>query len=498
MTLPGAGLSYILNLDTCRVAISIALSFGVAVLVMAATRAAGLHVPGFLYGLLFVYLLIVAGVVTTWRFRRIPSLRPSRPVAVHAVPALALGAMGAYMVWAGPYTEVPADAWWHIGRINDRLEDVAEGVLGLTPSFGAVFDKSAGYWYTLAAIFLHFTGYGIEPGLDYLALASTLLFCAGVYAFAHYVFQDVVDNLWMRHWVAAAGVFFFVTHFGLSVFSYVRYYAYAPTILNYIVYLGAMACVLGFIRRDEGGWHLLAVAAVLAMVAAMVHTQEAAFIAVMSGAMVLIEAVRLYRVRAGGRGIASVSRVDRKERRIHLLLAICLVGYVSVHVWAYLAVTRHNPLTHNLLADVKEYLPFIRNLYVLKPGNQFYQVLTVWGVLVYVLFLWRFRDFSRSPYLVAGMAIPLLTVFNPVFTDFFLRFSWPEVLWRMCYMLPLPFIGGCFEKCRGCVPAPRRAQTSRGCGDSGRTGSASVARQNHLFCVALQQDLYSRPGGGSQ
>ena len=38
------------------------------------------------------------------------------------------------------------------------------------------------------------------------------------------------------------------------------------------------------------------------------------------------------------------------------------------------------------------------------------------------------------------MLIPLLTVFNPVFVDWFLRIEGPHTLWRMLYLLPIHFI----------------------------------------------------------
>lgn len=444
MTLPGAGLSYMLKLDACRVLVSIALSLSVAVFVLLLARVAGFGTQGFGYTLLCAYLLIGVGVAMVWR--RVRGRRSSevRLETVHAVPALVLISIASYMLWAGPYAEVPADAWWHIGRINDRLSQAALGGIGRVDDVGDLFNKSAGYWYTIAAFFLHVSGATLDNGLPLLALANTLLFCTAVYAFALFVFRDVVDDRWLRHWIAAAGVFFFVAHFGLSVFSYVRYYVYAPTILNYVVYLAAVACVLNFIRGDEGAWRFPVIAMVLVVAAAMVHKQEAGFIVAMSGAMILVESLRLYGARAGYTGSGLMAGRGARERRVFVLLAICTTVYIAAHAWAYLTVARHNPLAHGLMADIRNYLPFLQNLYILKPTHQFYQAVTIWGVLVYILFLVRARQFLPSPYLVAGMAMPLLTVFNPVFTDLFLRFSWPEVLWRMLYMLPLPLVGGYF------------------------------------------------------
>ena len=40
------------------------------------------------------------------------------------------------------------------------------------------------------------------------------------------------------------------------------------------------------------------------------------------------------------------------------------------------------------------------------------------------------------------MLIPVVTFFNPLFTDLFLRVSWPEVLWRLGFVIPIHLVGG--------------------------------------------------------
>jgi hypothetical protein len=448
MVVPGAALAQALRLDMCRAAMAIALSLSVLVLALVLARAVGLGVPGFGYLLITVYVMSAAGSAVAWWLRP-PSPAPEEPggfwEGTWIVPVLTLGAVSAYVFWAGPYTEAPSDAWHHIERIGDRLDHIIiDGSIGTAQSFDEYLEKRAGYWYSIAAYFLYVTGTGFEAGLAHLAAANTLLFSAGIYSFALYVFRGVVENRWMRHWVAAASVFFFLTQFGISVFSYVRYYIFAPTFLNYIVYLAAAACILRFIRHEHGAWRFPAAAAALTVVAVLVHTQEAVFIVLMSGAVIL--AAFLFAGPGGfrGRGSDYATGMDRAGRRILVLLAVGIGAYLSMHAWAYLEIARHDPLKHGVMADIRNYIPFLQNLYILRPEHQFYQVLTVWGVLVYILFLARATRFLASPYLVAGMAMPILTVFNPVFTDLFLRFSWPEVLWRMCYMIPLPFVGGYF------------------------------------------------------
>lgn len=443
MTLPGAVLSGLFRLEACRTAASIALSLALLILFLGLGRAAGLGVAGFGYLLMAGYGAVAAG--AAWSRRRGSGLMPAgiRFEKVHLIPAATMAAVGVYAVWAGPYTEVPADAWWHIGHINDWLtNELPGGQLGSYGSLQEVFDKSSQHWHTIAAYLLHVSGMQITEALGWLWIANTLLLFVAVYSFGLLVFRDLSASRATRHAAAAAAVFFFITQFGITVFAFIRYYSFAPALPAYIVYLAALGCFIQFTRQREGGYRYLAIAAVLTVAAAAVHMQEALFVLVLSGLIVLWEYARTARRLGPAWGMRPAAYSGDARLRIAVLLGVFVLGYVTVHLLAHVLLNRHNPLNHGVMADIHNYIPFLQNLYVLKPTFQFYQVVTVWGVLVYVLFAFSIRRFASSPYLVAGMVLPFATVFNPVFTDFFLRFSWPEVLWRLCYALPLPFVGG--------------------------------------------------------
>jgi hypothetical protein len=68
------------------------------------------------------------------------------------------------------------------------------------------------------------------------------------------------------------------------------------------------------------------------------------------------------------------------------------------------------------------------------------QVVTAWGLLVYLLFFLNWRRYQGNLYLMAGMLLPLFTVFNPFFTDLFLRVVDSTVLWRFCFLLPIHYV----------------------------------------------------------
>jgi hypothetical protein len=102
----------------------------------------------------------------------------------------------------------------------------------------------------------------------------------------------------------------------------------------------------------------------------------------------------------------------------------------------------HNvrPFTHTQVLQFS--LRYIGNLYILDPAYRFYLVITTWGIAVYLLFLVFFRRFTCQPFLLLGMFSPLVTVFNPLFADIFVRLGESGTLWRLSLFVPLHFVAG--------------------------------------------------------
>lgn len=477
--IPGAALTVILGCKRHRFLLSVSLSYVVLVVVLTAARLLNLGITAFGYVQLFLYgiLVLIAGV----KLIRTRSCRfESQYLRWEYVPPTLVAVIaGLYSLVVGPYSEIPADAWFHIGRIGDNLDHVASGLnLGHGSGLEDLAGKEAALWYTAAACIVYFAGLGLEDALMPLNTANTILFASAVYAFALCVFRHIELSRGERHCAAVVAVFFFFVHFGINVFSYVRYYTFAPTFLNYVLYMTAVACLLRYITVRNGEYKYLGIVLVTALVAGLVHLQEALFIAIMAGA-ILVAAVGMKAAAYGEMGgIEAIRKLFRADKRILVPCAIVVVGYVALHAGAYVFVQRHNPYTHDVMASIQNYVPFLRNLFVLKPTFQFYEVITVWGVLVYVLFIVNFGKFRNSAFFIAGMLVPFITVFNPLFTDFFLRFSWPQMLWRMCYLIPLEFAAACLF-----VVYVRRLKDGGGTAKLLRSGVLAAALLGLLFPV---------------
>jgi hypothetical protein len=78
-------------------------------------------------------------------------------------------------------------------------------------------------------------------------------------------------------------------------------------------------------------------------------------------------------------------------------------------------------------------------MFAADPGGRFLDVVGLWGLAVCALSLLQWRRLAEQWFLAAALVTPLVTLFNPVFVDLFLRFSYPEVLWRFALMMPLGF-----------------------------------------------------------
>ncbi len=335
-----------------------------------------------------------------------------------------------YLSVAGPYLEIPSDAFAHLKYIQLSTHDwlTASDLSQISP---ATRFMNRHTWYDLVAYGLLLSHSDAGGASRWLHLVTVPLFLFAVYSFATYLYDGDRHSPRQKIAFAALSSIFVALHFGVNVFSFIRYYALAPSMLNFVVYFAAMVLLLDLFRRSQ-----LRATSLLAIVACfltmlIVHTQEALFMAVM--ALLLA----LYYSFAGNAGRTSPGgswSIAVGQRQIAIVTGIGLIAVVSG--WYY---------AHQELAIKSGYLPHIlpvasfgsERYFILQPSNKFYQTLSHWGLAVYALFLVYFRRFLNQPYLLMGMLSPLVTVFNPLFIDLFLRFYSDNTLWRFAYLVPI-------------------------------------------------------------
>lgn len=353
-----------------------------------------------------------------------------------------------YLAWTGPYLELPADPWQHIGRFQIGWQISVESghfkPFGIGGGSGSLLDflpLQEGHWYILHALLCQLSGLAIPDLPGPLTIANTIVFCLSIYWFTMFLWsrqricriQKMQASLWTTCFTAL--------WLGVSVFAYIRYYTFAPTILNYVIYLAVIILVLDYLRNPS--WWSRAVWLVPIFLAVMTvnHTQEAVFAFFMGlGILLVMEGQWVWsRVRCGqADGGVSVATMPK----IHVLFAGGLIIFGLLLFYSL-----HKPMagygySEAVLKPVFQNV-FHQKWFIQPPSGQFFQVVTWWGLFVYALFLIYIRQFLRQPFILAGILIPFLTVFNPLTLTILTRwFTDVNAMYRFNYMIPLPFVAG--------------------------------------------------------
>ncbi|MBT5031744.1 MAG: hypothetical protein HOM55_05550 [Proteobacteria bacterium] len=345
---------------------------------------------------------------------------------------LAVGLVG-YGLWAGPYTEIPADVYGHFGRITDSQEWFAGDNSLKIANISGVFASAIYYWYRFVALCLSLTGAELHNEVGSIAIVNLLIFFGAFFSFAKVVVAEDTRLINVGLTAALATVLL-VLHFGVGPFSYIRYYTFGPAFFALAGYFALMVILIQILKQGTVSIRLCLGAILLALAVAALHAQEALYLVVMAA---MLFGVHFVRTRRSASANSRYSELGDSKRLVSVLFYTAVTIYVLAHLVLYFTVARNWPLDGGFLQPLSDLFPFTQNLYILKPTQQFYQVLTIWGVFVYLLYALYSRKKEVPAYIAAGMWLPLFTVFNPVFIDLFLRLSFAEVVWRLCYLLPV-------------------------------------------------------------
>ncbi|MFH1476677.1 MAG: hypothetical protein ABIH24_04180 [Verrucomicrobiota bacterium] len=381
--------------------------------------------------------------------------------------AATMGLLWLYLWWAGPYLEIPADAWNHVWRFREAYAQINAGqFVKTTASFYDMFLHQGNAWYLIIAYLMRWSGPSLPRVLTTLTIMTVSTFCAGIFFCALAIFRPFRFSTWKKGWLAAGATLFCAVTMGTSVFAYIRYYAFAPTILNYLIFLSATLIALDWLNTRK--WWTNAVWLIPALILTMnvVHSQEVLFTGFMIMGLALVNVCKgiscvvnpppsLWEGRYAPRSVCFAKSL--------IVAGIAIIAWLGLFFWL-----RHEnpiiwPTAHTIMPNIP--IPAItvplvfKALTISPPTNpiirlfvyQFYtlyQTIGCWGFFVYIVFLLGFRQMAKSNYLLAGMASPLLTVFNPITIDLFVRLITlhqssgmpPVTIWRFHYMLPLPFV----------------------------------------------------------
>lgn len=421
--LPGVLLALVIGAQRLLLPSAVILGYGWllswSILARATDFSTGLLAGVFLtatLGLLIFVIIRRAYLLFEWR-------RCLVPISTLLLPVLV------YLLMVGPYNELPGDVYQHLTYLSNEYASYMDGALGRPVDSVFLFDKSLRHWYVINAGVASAVG---VPPHEFMAAMGTYHVLTLIAVIAVVALHQVSELRWRREaqWAAViAAVLFFVLHFGLGIFSYVRYYSIAPTVGAYAIYLSGIVLYIDYLRGYQGTRAIVLVA-LAGFLAALIHLQEAMYLGLMIGMSTLVVAWD-----------SRTQLLNRSARRVLTLgLGVAIFGAMVV-AYFFLVRSPRLPIVP-MQVPLSEFIPFVRNLYVPNPVGQIFQVITVWGVLVIALAVYWRADLKSATLLRAGLwSLPLI-VFNPIYTHFFLRLAHPEVLWRVSLILPLAMLGG--------------------------------------------------------
>jgi len=351
-----------------------------------------------------------------------------------------------YLFGTAPYLEIPSDAWWHLGEIQNMHQLARVDQLPVGGSISSALSQN-GFWYYIAGLLISFFDYNYIDSIKTIGYVNNILFLLAVYSFSALVLEKSKGRESKINFTAIAATLFTLLHFGVSEFSFVRYYTYAPVMLNFILYSTTIILVFKYMQRDVWFDRYFLTIVLLIITMGLVHLQEVMLLSVIVITIIFyqffINRISLTNNIGFKLGLWNDLYSTSNTKRSRSFY-ISLFLYLCIHIVAIVTIDRHYPFEVPDVIKYESILPFLDgfNMVLLSPQGKFYEVVTLWGVVVYALFVVRIRDFIGNPYLMSGMLLPIVTVFNPIFTDFFFRFSWGEVLYRICYAIPLATVGG--------------------------------------------------------
>ncbi|MDC0948345.1 hypothetical protein OAS86_03230 [Gammaproteobacteria bacterium] len=367
-------------------------------------------------------------VAVLWRVRQrhqtsgLALLALPRETAVGAMIVAAL--WSAYSLWAGSPTEVPGDWLLHLIYV----EQGSDHLLGRLPNVGSIWHKFNHYGHVVWSVEHALSSATYLDLLPLWGWLNPLVMVLVGYGFSLNLYRDLIEPTGVRTALAVVAQAAMLLLFGISGFVLLRYYAYAPVIFAFPAFL--VAGLWGW-RWIESRWNGLLPPLLVAfsfLPLALAHTQEAMFLGLMLGMMTLIAAYRCW-------GLSKSLWQCVRQRPVWLSV-LGTIAFVALFAYAWIYFPR-NGVDPPLLIPLQSVLPFARNLYVLNPLYQFYEVVGSFGLAIYLV-AWIYRDRWRNNlWLCAALLSPFFTVFNPIFVDFFLRFGSTITLWRGSYLTQL-------------------------------------------------------------
>ena len=425
------------------------IGFGISVSILVLTQVPFVIIGGSLkywYGLihgLYIFLILTALIVNRG------SKFQLRKQSGHGFVTPLRGAIGVavlyfiYHVYMGAYTEIPSDFWSRLGDVTEHLGSISQGLL-----IGRV-DRTGLFDDTIYIPFLHAVlAYNLNSLplwlVSSVTLVTSVLFLLGIYWFTFGLIVKKRCQKSTKVLIALLATIFCLLTYGVASFSYVRYYAYFPHIINATLMFAVLALFLDYVELARPKKVTFVLISLFVLVMALINKQEALLV------LVLLAAIPVWRVI---RIIYERNWTDRDLIVRTYVLGLSAATIVIIGVSVVLFWRESSSWVQPHLISLGSNFPLIGNLPIANPKMRFWDTLGLFGIVVYVWYVFRRKWFRGMDYVNVAMFSPFYTLFNPVFVLFFLAVSSWDPLWRLSYLMPLPITAACligflFQKSR--------------------------------------------------
>lgn len=342
---------------------------------------------------------------------------------------LVIAAFALYHYIVGPYTEIPSDFWEHLARVNIALNAV------LDDQFNPPISTLA---HTVGQIdFIHFLHAEVAHAIKHPPLASirgstlvpAVIFLGSIYLFTVSLLERSRLSNRLVIFAAVLSTLLTITSFGTATFSYLRYYAYFPTIFCFPIFFLCISLLLEFLTDEHTRLTRLYLIAIFLITMALVHTQEAMFTVIVMVGITVWRTVRLY---------VSYTNCPQSVFKRHVWSSLLIILVIVILTSVILVLKTPAPWGHTPhVISLTDPFSNHRGLPIANPAFRFWDTLGYFGVVVYIFYVLNVKYFRGNDYINVSMFSPLFTHFNPVFSVLFLHLGSSTTLWRTSYLMPL-------------------------------------------------------------
>ena len=432
LLLPGVVVASCLQLPKGGLTLVLCLSYGVFLVNVFITKA--ITSPDwilYIYGVEFVCLILWASTIWITRGKYIRDHIYKRCWQLWPQVVIIL-TTGIYIVLVGPYLEVPADVWQHLGAIADYKQRLEFGVIDINQP-----------WYFLYAMALSFSGEQLHQTIVPFTVVGTILFMTMIGGVSRLIYLGAGYEAKRANLFALVSALLTLGLFGTSVFSFVRYYVYSPAYFSYPIFLLGVyltTSVQPIWTMGRIDIYKLLLIGICIAVTYFLHKQEAMFLVIFIGAYASYFAGQCIWKNVGQSQIG-LGRYYCSRRLLFGALVVGLLVVLLLGMSRYIdgaSLNGQMPLRNNTIL----LRPFGDIVWILAdPKGRAYETIGVWGLIVLIIYFSLLGRRDRIFCLTMMASLPFLLIFNPIFTYVFLPRVGGDVLWRLTYMIPIGLIG---------------------------------------------------------